>query len=55
MPTSIACSTTPGSIRAPTVGVRLVSVVNDNMQHVGQIIYQKACLRSGGWFPNPPA
>lgn len=37
----------------PTVGVRLVSVVNDNTLHVGQIIYNKACLRSGGWFPNP--
>ena len=39
----------------PTVGVRLVSVVNDNMQHVGQIVFQKGCLRSGGWFPNPAA
>ena len=37
----------------PTVGVRLVSVINDNMQHVGQVIYQKACLRDGSWFPNP--
>ena len=37
----------------PTVGVRLVSVINDNIQHVGQIMYQKACLRAGGWFPNP--
>ena len=37
----------------PTVGVRLVSVVNDNTQHVGQVMYKKACLRSGGWFPNP--
>jgi len=37
----------------PTVGVRLVSVVDDNMQHAGQVIFQKACLRSGGWFPNP--
>ena len=39
----------------PTVGVRLVSVVDDNMQHMGQIIFQKACLRAGGWFPNPAA
>ena len=37
----------------PTVGVRLVSVVDDNTQHAGQIVYQKACLRNGGWFPNP--
>ena len=37
----------------PTVGVRLVSVINDNIPHLGQIMYQKAYLRSGGWFPNP--
>jgi len=35
----------------PTVAVRLVSVLNDNARHVGQIEYLRGLLRDGGWFP----
>ena len=35
----------------PTVGVRLVSVVDDNVKHIGQIDYLKGLLQQGGWFP----
>jgi uncharacterized damage-inducible protein DinB len=35
----------------PTVGVRLVSVINDNTQHVGQAAYLKGVLRGKGWAP----
>ena len=33
----------------PTVGVRLVSVVNDNTEHVGQIAYLRGYLHGKGW------
>ena len=33
----------------PTVGVRLMSVVNDNTEHVGQIAYLKGFLQGKGW------
>ena len=34
-----------------TVGVRLVSVVNDCTQHVGQIAYVHGLLENRTWFP----
>ncbi|MDA8216665.1 MAG: DinB family protein [Dehalococcoidales bacterium] len=33
----------------PTVGVRLVSVMSDNLQHVGQIAYVRGFLKGKGW------
>lgn len=33
----------------PTVGVRLVSLVNDNTQHVGQIMYLRGLFDGFGW------
>ena len=33
----------------PTVGVRLVSVLADNLQHVGQIAYVRGLLKGKGW------
>ncbi len=33
----------------PTAGVRLVSVVNDNTEHVGQIAYLRGYLHGIGW------
>ena len=38
----------------PTVGVRLVSICEDNLQHAGQVAYLKGLLREGGWYPNRP-
>ena len=35
----------------PTVAVRLVSVVADNMRHAGQIEYLRGFIRHRGWFP----
>ena len=35
----------------PTLGVRIVSVISDNMRHVGQIEYLVGFIRHGGWFP----
>lgn len=35
----------------PTVGVRLVSVLENAMHNAGQIGYLKAYHRLGGWFP----
>ncbi len=35
----------------PTVSVRLVSVVADNMRHAGQVEYLKGLIRQQGWFP----
>jgi uncharacterized damage-inducible protein DinB len=37
----------------PTVSVRLVSVVVDNLRHIGQVEFLRGFLRQGGWFPNP--
>ena len=34
-----------------TVGVRLVSVVNDCTQHVGQLAYVRGLLENRTWFP----
>jgi len=35
----------------PTIGVRLVSLLDNAMQNMGQISYLKAYHRLGGWFP----
>lgn len=35
----------------PTVGVRLVSVVADNLRHAGQLEYLSAFIRQGNWLP----
>ncbi len=34
----------------PTVGVRLVSVMSDNLQHAGQVAYLRGLLKGKGWF-----
>jgi hypothetical protein len=34
----------------PTVGVRLVSVMSDNLQHMGQIAYVRGLLKGKGWL-----
>ena len=34
----------------PTVGVRLVSVLADNHQHIGQIAYVRGLLKGKGWL-----
>ncbi len=33
----------------PTVGVRLVSVLSDNLQHAGQAAYLRGLLKGKGW------
>lgn len=35
----------------PTLSVRLVSVVNCNTRHAGQIEYLRGLVKFGGWFP----
>lgn len=35
----------------PTVGVRLVSVLGDNLQHAGQAAYVKGIIQNQRWFP----
>ena len=35
----------------PTVGVRLVSVISDNLQHAGQAAYLRGMLQGKGWLP----
>ena len=34
----------------PTVGVRIVSVLCDNLQHVGQVAYLRGLLKGKGWM-----
>jgi len=34
----------------PTVGVRLVSVLGDSLQHVGQAAYVRGLLKGKGWL-----
>lgn len=34
----------------PTVGVRLVSVVSDGLQHAGQVAYVRGLLQGKGWL-----
>ena len=36
--------------RARTVGARLVGIVSDNLQHVGQIAYVRGLLKGKGWL-----
>lgn len=36
----------------PTVGVRLVSVITDNLRHAGQVDYLHGLIRRQGWFPS---
>jgi len=33
----------------PTVGVRLISVMSDNLQHAGQVAYVRVLLKGKGW------
>ena len=33
----------------PTVGVRLVSILSDNLQHAGQAAYVRGLLQGRGW------
>jgi uncharacterized damage-inducible protein DinB len=35
----------------PTVGVRLVSVMSDNLEHAGQVAYLRGLAKGKGWFP----
>ena len=35
----------------PTVGVRLVSVIGDNLQHAGQASYLRGLIENRRWFP----
>ncbi len=34
----------------PTVGVRLISVLDDNLEHVGQVAYLRGLFKGKGWF-----
>ena len=34
----------------PTVGVRLISVMSDNLQHAGQVAYVRGLLKGKGWL-----
>jgi len=34
----------------PTVGVRLVSVMSDDLQHAGQVAYLRGLLKGRGWL-----
>ncbi|MEE9399048.1 MAG: DinB family protein [Dehalococcoidales bacterium] len=34
----------------PTVGVRLISVISDNLQHAGQLAYLRGLLKGKGWL-----
>ena len=34
----------------PTAGVRLISVLADDLQHVGQIAYARGLLKGKGWL-----
>ncbi len=36
--------------RFPTTGARLVAVINDNLQHVGQVAYLRGLLKGKGWL-----
>ena len=37
---------------APTVGVRLVSILSDNAQHVGQMAYVRGIIEEKKWYPS---
>ena len=36
--------------RSPMVGLRLAGIMNDNIQHVGQIAYLRGMLKGKGWY-----
>ncbi len=36
--------------RYPTVGAHLTAVINDNLQHVGQVAYLHGLLKGRGWL-----
>jgi len=36
--------------RSPTVGLRLAGIINDNIQHVGQVAYLRGMLKGKGWY-----
>jgi len=39
----------PAIPRAPTVYARILGVINDNLQHVGQAAYVRGLLKGKGW------
>ncbi|MFC1965651.1 DinB family protein [Chloroflexota bacterium] len=36
--------------RSPMVGLRLAAIINDNIQHVGQVAYLRGMLKGKGWY-----
>ena len=36
--------------RHPTVGLRLAAIINDNLQHTGQVAYLRGLLKGKGWL-----
>lgn len=36
--------------RSPTYGARLVAVISDNLQHVGQVAYVRGVVQGKGWL-----
>ena len=36
----------------PTVGVRLISIMADSLQHAGQISYMRGLRQGKGWYPH---
>ncbi len=36
--------------RSPTVGLRLSGIINDNIQHLGQIAYIRGMVKGRGWY-----
>ena len=34
----------------PTLGVRLISIISDNLQHAGQVAYLRGLLKGKGWM-----
>ena len=43
-------SKSPTLATVNTVHVRLVGVINDNLQHVGQAAYVRGLLKGKGWL-----
>ena len=39
-----------GQPKFPTVGLRLVAIINDNLQHTGQVAYLRGLLKGKGWY-----
>ena len=36
--------------RNPLVGLRIAGIINDNIQHIGQIAYLRGMLKGKGWY-----